>query len=130
MAVFKNTEEMYKVLGDLWNYIIFEVKLGEKLKDFDITVKFIIKEPQGYIWIAWNQVILGEEANKDATITMELSGDTVHQYWLKQISLPVALATQKIKSKGSIPKVLKLLPYLKPVFEAYPSYCKKYNLPI
>ena len=61
---------------------------------------------------------------------MELSGDTVHKYWLKQISLPVALATQKIKSKGSIPKVLKLLPYLKPVFEAYPSYCKKYNLPI
>ena len=64
MAVFKNTEEMYKVLGDLWNYIIFEVKLGEKLKDFDITVKFIIKEPQGYIWIAWNKLFLVKRQTK------------------------------------------------------------------
>lgn len=130
MAIFKNTEEMYKMLGDLWNYIIFDIKLGEKLKDFDVTIKFVINDPTGFIWLSHDKVILGDEANKDATITMTLSGDTVHKYWLKQISLPVALATQQIKSKGPIPKVLKMLPYLKPVFEAYPTYCKKYGLPI
>ncbi|MGD0276234.1 MAG: hypothetical protein ABSB79_09295 [Syntrophales bacterium] len=130
MAVFKNTEEMYKMLGDLWNHIIFEVKLGEKLKEFDVTIKFVIKDPTGFIWISHDKVILGDEANKDATITMELSGDTVHKYWLKQISLPVALATRAIKSKGPIPKVLKMLPYLKPVFEAYPTFCKKHGIPI
>ena len=56
-------------------------------------------------------------------------GDTTHKFWLKQISLPVALATRKIKSKGPIPKVLKILPFLKPVYQNYPEYCEKYGLP-
>ena len=99
------------------------------MKDYDITFKFVITEPNGYLFVAHDKVITGDEANQPAVITMELSGDTVHKFWLKQISLPVALATRKIKSKGPIPKVLKILPFLKPVYEKYPEYCGKFGLP-
>jgi len=130
MAIYKDTQHMYEVLGDLWNYVIKETEFGPKLKEYEITYKFIIKEPNGFIYVAHGEVITGEEGNRDAVITMELSGETVHKFWLKKINLPVALATRKIKSRGPIPKVLKILPYLKPVYELYPSYCEKYDLPV
>jgi len=129
MTVFKDTQQMYEMLGALWNHIISETEFGPKLKEYEITFKFVLSEPNGYLWVGHDKVITGDEANQPAVITMELSGDTTHKYWLKQISLPVALATRKIKSKGPIPKVLKILPFLKPVFEKYPEYCLKFGLP-
>ena len=130
MAVFKDTPHMYEILGELWNYVIRETEFGPKLKEYEITYKFVINDPNGHIFVAHDRVIIGDEANRDAVITMELSGETVHNFWLKKVNLPVALATRKIKSRGPIPKVLKILPYLKPVYELYPSYCEKYGLSV
>ena len=129
MPVFKNTDQMYEMLGSLWRHTISKTEIGPKLKEYEITFKFIISDPNGYLWVSHDKVLTGDEANQDAVITMELSGDTTHKFWLKQISLPVALATRKIKSKGPIPKVLKILPFLKPVYQNYPEYCEKYGLP-
>ena len=61
---------------------------------------------------------------------MTLDGDTCHKFWLKQIKMPVALAKGLIKAKGPMPKVLKLLPLLKPAYEAYPAIAQKNGLAI
>jgi putative sterol carrier protein len=130
MSLFKDTNHMYEFLEDLWKYIVFESGLGEKMKEYGVSYKYILTEPDGYLFVDSENVITGEAANKDAVITMELSGDTVIKFWTKQLSLPVALATRKIKSRGPIPKVLKMLPALKPVYEIFPEYCKKHNVPL
>ena len=130
MAVFKDAEKMYEVLGGVFKYAIKETEFGVKMKEYDITYKFIMHEPEGFIFVSHDSVLTGKDADKDGVITMELSGDNAHKFWLKQLSLPVALATKKIKSKGPIPKVLKILPYLKPVYQKYPEVAKKHNLPI
>ncbi|ACN17058.1 hypothetical protein HRM2_40000 [Desulforapulum autotrophicum HRM2] len=130
MAIYKDSEHMYEILGKLWNHVIRETEFGPKLKEYGITYKFVVSDPKGYLFITPDQVVTGDEANRDAVITMELSGETIHNFWLNKVNLPVALATRKIKSKGPIPKVLKILPYLKPMFELYPSYCKYYDLPM
>lgn len=130
MPVFKDSQQMLAMLKELWSHVVFETEFGQKLKDYEITYKFIIKDPDGYLWVSHEEVIAGDEANRDGVITMELSGDTVHKFWLKKLSLPVALATRKIKSKGPIPKVLKILPFLKPVYQKYPEYCQKHGIPI
>ena len=110
MPVFKDTPQMYEMLSDLWTYVIKETDFGPKLKEYDITYKFVIKEPNGYLFVAHDQVLTGDEANQDAVITMELSGNTVHDFWLRKIKLPVALATRKIKSKGRSPKSSRFSP--------------------
>jgi len=130
MSVFKDTAHLYEFLEDLWNYIVFESGLGEKMKEYGVSYKYIITDPKGYLYVDAENVITGKEADRDAVITMELSGDTIHQFWLKKLSLPVALATRKIKSKGPIPKVLKMLPALKPIYEAFPRFCEKHGLPL
>ena len=129
MTIFSDTQQMYVFLEDLWRYIVFESELGEKMRDYGVSYKYVIHEPEGYLFVDPDNVITGKAANRDAVITMELSGDTIHRFWLKQITLPVALATRKIKAKGPIPKVLKMLPALKPVHDVYPEFCKKHGLP-
>ena len=130
MPVFKDTAHMYEMLEDLWNHIINETEVGGKMEEFGVSYKFVITQPDGYLYVSHEEVVTGDAANRDAVITMELSGDTVHDFWLKKIKLPVALATKKIKSKGPIPKVLKMLPFLKTVHEKYPEYCEKYGIPL
>jgi len=63
-------------------------------------------------------------------VEMDLSGDACHQFWLKELKLPVALATGKIKARGPMPTILKLLPLLKPAYEMYPDIARKNNLPV
>jgi hypothetical protein len=61
---------------------------------------------------------------------MTLSGDTSHKFWLKQISMPIALAKGLIKAKGPMPKILKLLPILTPAYAAYPAWAKSQGMPV
>ena len=129
MGVFKDTNHLNEFLEDLWKYVVFETGLGDKMREYGVSYKFIITDPPTYLYVDPDNVIVGDEANRDAVITMEMSGESVHQFWLKKLSLPVALATRKIKAKGPIPKVLKMLPALKPVYEIFPQYCKKHALP-
>lgn len=130
MGVFKDTNHMYEFLEDLWKYIVFESGLGDKMRQYGVSYKYTITDPDGFLYVDPDNVITGKEADRDAVIRMELSGDTIHQFWLKKLTLPVALATRKIKAKGPIPKVLKMLPALKPVYEKFPEYCEKHGLPL
>ena len=75
------------------------------------------------------EVLWGGNDQK-ATVEMTLSGDTCHQFWLKQIAMPIALAKGLIKAKGPMPKILKLLPLLKPAYEAYPDWAPSHGLPV
>lgn len=130
MALFKDTKQMYELLEDIWKYMIFEKGLGDIMREYGVSYKWIITEPDGYFYADPDNVISGEQANRDAVIIMELSGDTIIKFWTKQLSLPLALATRKIKSKGPLPKVLKMLPALNPMYQIFPEYCKKHNVPL
>lgn len=128
MTVFKDTRQLHTLMEDLWSYVIKETEVGSKLKEYDVNYKFIVNEPKGYLFVDSEKVLTGKEADQDAVITMELSGDTIHQFWLKEIKLPIALATRKIKSKGPVPKMLKMLPFLKAVHDLYPDFCEKHGV--
>jgi putative sterol carrier protein len=161
MAVFKDTNHMYDVLGNLWsilfnedeeeNFVTFltgaglnpdEVKkyqnirseLRKKFNNSGITVKFTLSDPEGTIWVIHGdnnpRVVLGNNYDGKPDVEMILSGDNAHKYWLKQLSIPVALATKKIKTKGSVTKVLGLVPLFNPVFDLYPKYCKEKGIPV
>jgi hypothetical protein len=131
MPVFESTEKMYEVLGSLFELLMNDPVVGPKYAESNITIKFIITDPEGTIWLTNEEpgVICGD-ADLKPTIEMALSGDSCHRFWLKELTLPIALAKGHVKAKGPLPKVLKLLPLLKPAYEAYPDIARKHNLPI
>jgi putative sterol carrier protein len=127
MAVFKNTEHLYEVLGGFWKALNDRPDFSTSLKEANVQIKYEISDPSAIIWVGPDGVEFGEQ-NLKADVTMQLAGDVCHAFWKKELSLPVALAMRKIKSKGSISKVMKLLPVLKPAYEMYPEYMKKYGI--
>ncbi len=128
MAVFKDQAQMYEVLGGLWEGLLNHEVYGPKFKDAGLKIKFVVTDPAAVLWVTPQGVIRGD-ADLRADVEMTLSGDTAHSFWLKQLSLPVALARRSITSKGSINKVMQVLPMLKPLHEAYPAICDRYGLP-
>lgn len=134
MAVFESREKMHAVLGGLFEHLVAHPEFGPKFAATGITIKFSITNPNDQLWITpgdgnKGEVIWGDTDLK-ATVEMTLSSDTCHKFWLKHISMPIALAKGLIKAKGPMPKVLKLLPLLKPAYEMYPEHAKSHGLSI
>jgi len=134
MTVFGTREKMHLVLGGLFEALVTHPEFGPKFAATGIVIKFNITDPNDQLWITpgdgtTGEVIWGDNGLK-ATVEMTLSSDTCHEFWLKNISMPVALAKGLIKAKGPMPKVLKLLPLLKPAYEMYPEHAKSFGLSI
>lgn len=127
MSVFKDTNHLYETLGGFWKFLYDRGDFSSPLKASGIQIKFEISDPGAVIWVGPDGIEFGEQGLKP-DITMTLSADTCHAYWKKEISLPVALAKRKIKSKGNIAKVMKLLPLVKPAYDFYPEYMAKHGL--
>ncbi|HPC47258.1 MAG TPA: SCP2 sterol-binding domain-containing protein [Deltaproteobacteria bacterium] len=127
MPVFKSTEHLYEVLGGFWKALYEKEEFSQAVKSAGIQIKFEISDPPAIIWVGPDGIEFGEQDLKP-DITMQLAGDTCHAFWKKELSLPVALAKRQIKSKGNIAKVMKLLPVVKPAYDMYPEYMKKYGL--
>jgi len=129
MAVFKNTDMMYEVLGGLFDKLLKDQQFSSQFKAANVTVKFVINDPEGVINVKTDEVVCGEIPDFKPDVTMSLSGDTCHSFWLKKVNLPMALAKRTIKAKGPVNKVLKVLPLLKPAYELYPGICDARGLP-
>jgi len=130
MAVFESTDKMYDVLGGLFKKLLADPDFGPKYVKSNITIHFIINDPAGDLWVSNEGEVICGSADIKADIEMKLSGDTCHKFWLKQVTMPVALAKRLIKVKGPMPKVLKLLPLLKPAYEAYPDIAREHGLEV
>jgi hypothetical protein len=131
MPVFENKGVMEDLFKELWTKLINETEFGAKLKENGITLLFLINEPDVVMYVDENGPLFSDEAKaKVPVITMLMSGDMVHKFWLKQVNIPKALALRQIKAKGPVNKVLQILPMLKPGQALYPDYCKEFNLPL
>ncbi len=130
MSLFKDAALAQELFGDLWAKMIAETEFGKELKEAEITILFVVHDPDLSMYVDENGPLFGEEAQaKTPVVTMKMSLDTAHWFWLKKVNIPKALALRNIKAKGPVGKVLKILPLLKPGQEMYPDYCKKYGLP-
>ena len=134
MAVFENKEKMQAVLGGLFEKLLADPEFGPRFAGAGITIKFNISDPTAGLWVTPGDgkhgKVFWDLSGEKATVEMTLSGDTCHKFWLKQISLPIALAKGLIKAKGPMPKVLKLLPMLGPAYQAYPDWARSHGLPV
>ena len=130
MAVFNSTDEMYKVLGSLWRELFKDEEWASKFRESNLTIKFTIDSPSGEIWLLPDReegVVCGK-IDRKPDIEMFLKGDDCHKFWMRELNLPLALATGKIKAKGPVNKILKFLPMLKPAYEMYPKIAKEHKV--
>lgn len=128
MGFFRDTEHLYRVLGALFERLRGEDEVARRLRESDLTVRFIFREPDGAITVNLTQWPISFECGESelhADVEMTQSADTAHLFWLGKVSVPSAIATRKIIARGSVPKALALLPAIRPAFDIYPEVLKE-----
>lgn len=136
MPYFKDSDECDKILGGFFRQMGEEVKKGDeeiveiqnKLAEISLIVKFVWRDPVLTLTLDFTQYPFMVHVNDDeivATATFTLTADNGHKFWHGQINLAKALTTKTIVARGPIPKILKLLPVIKPLYIRYPAYLKE-----
>jgi putative sterol carrier protein len=123
MAIFKDSDEVYATLGRLFVDLMSDGELAETFKRANTIVRYEYSDPDSVITVRLEEGQSGDvnfgESDMEPEVTMSMSADTAHRFWLGGVNVTVALARGEIKAKGPVAKILKLVPLAKPVFPRY-----------
>lgn len=123
MGYFKDADEVYAVLGKLFEDISLDDELAERFRAADTILRYEYFEPEATITLRLrpgepSQVDFGP-SEMEPEVTMSMDADTGHLFWLGKINVSIAMARGQIKADGPVAKILKLVPLTKPVFPRY-----------
>ena len=131
MPYFSDIQPFYDCLIELFDKLMEDPVVEGKALDSKLTVRFDFRDPDGEMWIdcTGDKVKLvpgSQEMTADAALAMD--ADTAHKFWLGKLNLIKSLTSGEIASEGSVPKLLKLLPVIKPAFKIYPEVLTEMGL--
>lgn len=131
MPFFRDADDVYDLLGGMFQQGREHPDLGPKVAASKILIQFQYREPEAVITInAKNpkeppfDVILGPtDIQPDVTMTMK--ADVAHEFWLGKVNLLTALARRQIVAHGPVSVAIKLVPVLGPAFSLYRQYLEQ-----
>jgi alkyl sulfatase BDS1-like metallo-beta-lactamase superfamily hydrolase len=139
MPIFRDSNQFYENVGELMDRAKMDPNVGPKIAKSKIVIQFRYTEPDAMTTVnakdkptqenAYVDVIQGD-CDLNADVSMSMKADVAHQFWLGKINLVSALAKGEIKATGPIPKILKLLPAIKPLYDEYPKILRENGMEI
>lgn len=134
MSVFKTSKQFYECVGELMERAKKDPNVGPKIAKSGIVIQFRYIDPEATTTInartrptqpgAFVDVIQGQ-CDLQADITMTMKADISHAFWHGKVNLLAALAKRDIVATGPIPKILKLLPAVEPLYKLYPTLLRE-----
>lgn len=124
MRPFQTKEEFVAVLSALWARIVAVPEVAEPLFKTGLVARFRFSDYEADLYLDASGDRLtfywDPEGRPAPDVEMILSSETGHRFWMRDLNVPLAIASRKVIAKGSVQKALKLLPALKPAFSLYP----------
>ena len=131
MATFKDYDDLYSCMGRLYDESKRDSRIAPKIKNSNLVIQFHYDDPHATVTINaaappsragdYFDVLWGDDTGLKPDVEMTMKADIAHQFWHGKINLMAALARRQIVAKGPIPKILKLLPAVEPMYEMYPN---------
>jgi len=125
MAVFESSEKFEEVLGGFFRLISDTPNVADKLLASKLIIRFIYTDPDVTLVVDCSgdkiDVRPGDTETK-AIVEMKMQADIAHKFWFGKVNLTMALTRRQMVAKGPVPKILKLLPAIKPTYAMYPNY--------
>jgi len=125
MGLFKNSDKFEEVLGGFFRQVSDTPSVADKLLASKLIIRFTYTDPDVVIVVDCSgdtiDVRPGDTETK-AEVEMSMSADIAHKFWFGKVNLMAALTRRQMVAKGPIPKILKLLPAIKPTYTMYPKY--------
>ncbi|MBK5093423.1 MAG: hypothetical protein JJE48_07910 [Actinobacteria bacterium] len=131
MAYFNDIQTFYDCMSDLFDRLAQDPDIREKALESKLIVNFIYSDPEGEVWINCTgdeMVLTPGKQDLTAHATLIMDTDVAHRFWLGKLNLIKSLTSGDIESEGSVPKLLKLLPVIKPAFKIYPEVLSEKGL--
>jgi len=134
MGVFRDSTEFYACVGELMDRAKKDPQVGPKIAKSGIIIQFRYTDPEAMTTINakdkpthaedYVDVIHGPCALKP-DILMSMKADVAHAFWHGKVNLISALSKKQIIADGPVPKILKLLPAVQPLYKVYPELLKE-----
>ncbi len=134
MAVFRDSDQFYECVGELMDRAKKDPQVGPKIAKSGIIIQFRYTDPEAMTTIdakdkptqpgAYVDVIHGP-CDLKPDVAMSMKADVSHAFWHGKVNLVAALSKKEIVAEGPIPKILKLLPAVKPLYKQYPALLKE-----
>ncbi|MDJ0816488.1 MAG: SCP2 sterol-binding domain-containing protein [Desulfobacterales bacterium] len=128
MGLFKDSETFEKMLAGFFKLIADTPVIADKLLASNLIVRFRYSDPEVVIVVDCSgdrvDVRPGDRETKEI-VDMSMSADIAHKFWFGKVNLMAALTRKQMIAKGPIPKILKLLPAIKPSYAMYPKYLEE-----
>jgi len=134
MSVFKNSKQFYETVGELMDRAKKDPNIGPKIAKGGIIIQFVYHNPEAVTTInakdkptqpgAFVDIIHGPTPLKP-DVLMTMQADVSHAFWHGKVNLVSAIARKEIIVQGPLPKVLKLLPAVTPLYKLYPALLKE-----
>lgn len=131
MGYFQSSQQLQDVLGGFFQRLFDDPQIGPKLREAKLKLQFKYSDPELSISAdtAQNPVkLLFNDAAFKPEVQMSMKADVAHRFWHGKVNLIAALTRREMVAKGPIPKILKLLPAIKPAYDLYPEYLKEKGL--
>lgn len=126
MATFANAQQVYDTIGTFLDQITKDEELRPKFVAADTSFHVIYSDPECDMLVDCTLdppvVTLAPEGDVKTEIELSMAADDGHQFWLGQLNMALALAKGKVKVKGPISKIMKLLPAMRPAFPEYRAF--------
>ena len=138
MGIFRNSKHFYECVGELMDRAKQDPGVGPKIAKSGIIIQFRYADPEAMTTInardkptqpgAFVDVIHGP-CNLKPDVSMIMKADVSHAFWHGKVNLVEALTKKQIVATGPIPKILKLLPAVQPLYKQYPALLKEKGYP-
>lgn len=129
MTVFKDSQQFYECVGELMDRAKKDPQVGPKIAKSGIVIQFRYREPDAVTTVnakekptqpgAYCDVIHGA-TNLKPDVVMSMKADVSHAFWHGKVNLMEAIMKKQIVTEGPLPKILKLLPAVTPLYKIYP----------
>jgi hypothetical protein len=120
---FQDAEELYRYVGRLLEELSDDPDLGPRFRRANTIVQYRMTDPEAVVTA---KLIDGEEGQVDCghtalepEVTLWLEADLAHRFWLGRVSPTKELARGRMKAKGPVAKILRLVPLARPGFDRY-----------
>ena len=129
MATFTDADDVYNTVGGFLEEIVRSDDIGPKFMASKTAFHIHYTDPTADMLVDCTQdppqVTCGEGVGEGAEIELTMAGDDGHQFWLGDLNMTIAMARGKVKAKGPVAKMMKLLPALRPAFPRYREFLQR-----
>lgn len=121
MAYFKDADEVYRYLGEVFRVADRHPEVGPRLRGANVKLQLDYSDPESSITVDLNDPLTVTDGGRadDADVRLTMAADTADRFWRGEYNLAVGLAKGQVKAKGPVSKILKLVPLTKPIFPMY-----------